>query len=1406
MSSTLLRLGILFLSLTSIIFAESKTESSRHTPPQQERAAPLITPEKHIRVSAESAPTSFVGNVNTIFGNYLLTSTDLIQPGPVPLHFTRYYDSQRENDVWFGAGTTVNYPSWIYNTPYSLGNPIAHLIVEEDYGSVMDYVAMYYGDGALTDFYVSPAVVKGGLTNTGHEEIDGKTNQKNCVYKLKYTSKSGKVFGYWQAVLSDGTERRYKPSQYSGALLCLEKEVKPNKNKLLISSKGGKDNIFSDFFKRIIACSSDEKRQFGKLEFDHDKKQKKISVKASNGKIAIYRYKEDDLSLELPFEFPYIRSVESPDQPFTKYTYDSGKDKEFSVNILTQIDRPDGRYLKLEYDKSNRVKKQKAPHGPNGEEAVVYRYEYESKEYRTSTFDGLGNKTVYTYSGEKRLKGLRTYTRRDKLYRHIALIWGEGKKIECGERDKSDEGNLLAKVIRDGKSDVLSTHCLFYDNDHNIEKETLYGNLSGNGKSTFEIDSEGRAKKDTVEKYTKRYRHSRDQYHLKTSESEDNGPTIKYGYKKDTNLLTSKLTYDGDNIISREFYEYDNDAVLIQTIIDNGTSSDPKNLKNITERHITKIKPVRGVLGYGIGQPQETREFYYDPQTKKEVLLGKRVFKYTQEGLVKEEAVFDSNDVLRYTLYTTYNKNSLPIEKIDAIGRKTIFSYDDNFNKTREELIGSGFYTTFEYDKANRLTKVSEHHSDGRVLTNSYTYDVMGNMTSATDHFGNTIYYTYDEFNRVTKTTHPAIKLQDGTSAQPVHTQDYDVFNNLTSQTDANGHTTKTEYTVRGSPYLITYPDGSTERSTYNLDGTLAQVIHRNGSKTEYTYDTLKRVIKERRLDAQGNRLTVEKNTYNAFQKTSSTDPMGFTTQFFYDGAGRLIETKKEVEGAIEKTTFHYDTLNRLHTTKRWIDDSAYIASIQEMDLLNRVIEEREESSDGTLLSLNKYEYDIQGNIIKEISYSSLNEHHTTETEYNTENLPILIRDALGNETHIAYNLDYTNDLGQRVLEKTTTDPLGNKTIELSDAHHRVVSIEKKSPQNTLLSRTEFTYDLKGNKVVQKEHVIVDGSPSRSYSIEWKYTPMDEVESQTEEPRTSDEKSTRYTYTPSGLIHTITKPDGIVLTHTYDALERLLTLTSSDGTVKYTYSYDLNDNITQVQDEVLNTTYTYAYDPWGRKTVDTLLNGVQPKYTYDRLGRLTYASFPSGSIDYIYTQDHLKDVIRRDAQGNELYRHSYTSFDLEGKVLQSELIGQIGTLMTRYDALGRVTSLGSPYWSETIPTNGFDASGNLRSLTINDNIGSFSCSYDYDDLYQLINESGPFSNSFKNDSLFNRLQKNRASYTLNSLNQLLSDSDSTFTYDKNGNPISLTTYSYQLKLGYDSLDRLTSVEIPGVYRFEYMYD
>jgi len=175
-----------------------------------------------------------------------------------------------------------------------------------------------------------------------------------------------------------------------------------------------------------------------------------------------------------------------------------------------------------------------------------------------------------------------------------------------------------------------------------------------------------------------------------------------------------------------------------------------------------------------------------------------------------------------------------------------------------------------------------------------------------------------------------------------------------------------------------------------------------------------------------------------------------------------------------------------------------------------------------------------------------------------------------------------------------------------------------------------------------------------------------------------------------------------------------------------------------------------------------------------------------------------------EAKGTPEEKETRLSYNAEGQ--KERVIKPDGTkLYYQYDLLGRLISTKAPQWRETIPADGFDASGNLLQRKVVDQQGDLNYCYGYDDLYQLISEVGLRTDCYQNDSLYNRLSKNQAPYKLNDLNQLLSEGETSYRYDRNGNLIEMQEGSKRTRYFYDALDRLIRIE-QGSKVSSYQYD
>ena len=149
-------------------------------------------------------------------------------------------------------------------------------------------------------------------------------------------------------------------------------------------------------------------------------------------------------------------------------------------------------------------------------------------------------------------------------------------------------------------------------------------------------------------------------------------------------------------------------------------------------------------------------------------------------------------------------------------------------------------------------------------------------------------------------------------------------------------------------------------------------------------------------------------------------------------------------------------------------------------------------------------------------------------------------------------------------------------------------------------------------------------------------------------------------------------------------------------------------------------------------------------------------------------------------------------------------------------------------WGQKIPEGGYDAVGNLLSLTTRDPVGEETVHFAYDALNQLVQEEGDGNvggvesvgsvgnsvgrakHDYIYDSICNRQVQDGVQGNFNSLNQLLDRGDWVYRYDKNGQTISIERggeeeTKQRTDYAYDGLGRLITLE-SGNQRTTYQYD
>ena len=1263
----------------------------------------------------ENDPNALVEGVSVITGDFSRQEEDLVIKGVQPIRLGRSYVSQKGLGYWdvLSYHVVFRHCEWIEIT--------------EPSGAVL----IYQGDciDKSRGFTLKNLDWK-GITNTARGSISGKYNLKNQKVEASPVLSDIKVF------CPDGTTRIYKNSQkfdakelfdrrakvlpWDSRKYLLVKEELPNGNKIIYEWPKKKEDPWM-----IKSCNQDESIVYAWAKFypkngKKDRSHGDYGIETSDGRHLEYHFFSHN-------KIHQLKKVESDERPTENIEYAPYRSRK---TFLKAFSWPLGRCIEFSYympgDFYNnvkitqddeicfRVKEILAPMGESNEKIVTHTFYYNTKRKKTTVIDAEGNHTVYDWNDDLRLTKIDRFIKQDSLYNRVKFIWGA--------KGSKDETNLLCKVLFDDKKEPIQAFIYVYDDFGNVIEEKLYGNLTGEG-GALRLNQEGFPEETSSEVYSKSYQYSLDGKHLLLSSKEDNGLKVKYSYLGNTDLIQEEY-YDHETLSKRKTYRYNDQKILIQETLEDLRGSTCL-VTNFTLRGSQESYPC---------MPKEIEE------KAGEELLKKTVLHYTRGGRVSREEIFDSLGVHRYTLGYDY-ENGLLKREINALNYEAESFYDEAYNKIAYVGFGQRSKMTLGYDCCNRLRWVAEcanFEKDQTILDCNYKYNNLTQKTDSWDECKNHTNYRYDPFGNLLE-----VRLPGG----GIISSAYNALGCEISRKDPMGHTTYTSYNIYKKPVHILYPDETEELFLYYKDGTLKTHKDQKGLETTYSVDAFGRVLRKETP------YTLDTFTYDSFNLLSETDAEKSTTFYEYDKAGRKIaETLED-----EVITYAYDPLGRLYKKTHGALVLVYI-----YNNLDQILEERREDLSGNWLEKISYEYDAAGNRVNTTKY--VNGRPSKEIlDYDPFNRLVKRTDALGFETkYIHETIPH---------KKTTIDPLGLQTVETFNAQNKLDTLERYSAKGALLFSESYGYDLNGN--MEKQEAFFNSQTQLTIK---EYDPMNRVKSLREGAFTTEEKVTQYTYTPTGLLFTITKPSGKVLTHAYDHLHNLRYQISSDKTINYSYEYDLRGNLLKTKNENTGDQIVRILDAKGNLTQEVFPSGFIVKNTYDNQSRRRELSLSDGSqIFYEYDALHLKRVSRYE-DSTFLYDHHYLAHDLSGHVLYQELPLKVGAMVQDYDLLGRCISREHSCFSQKALK--FDPVGNLLLTNRQEEI----LSYTYDDLYQLISEK---DHTYAFDALNNRLQKDREVYSINALNQT-----SELKYDLDGNPL----YLEKKKLIYDALDRLISLE------------
>jgi RHS repeat-associated protein len=1315
-----------------------------------------------------SDPT-IVHHVNVISGQLNLSFVDTVIEGAVGLPICRSYTSAGtfERDGFnFDLEMRKLCHGFLVQGGWSFLPQINLLMIQESFGLKNLTILSYEKNGGTLLYkyshkhetksyihYFKPDVKVAQYPGN----LSGKSNPKNNL--LEFNEKKNTVVIHH----CSGTQSIYQGDGLSNLHLefpiythyQLQKEVLPNQHCFYYSydkegrlshvelTNPNKSVVFADFYVGI----------------EKSKSPFKFQIKTSDNKTLFYGSTVHE-------QRDYLNKVSGNCCPAHEYHFLPGEkykgariaafvaenELQLTVDYHKKIES-DNVHIKwgLERDpdcNGNKVAAICAPIGKNGVQEPIATFEY-FVDY-TAVRDQSNRLTCYHHVN-KRLDRIERFDQAEQLYSITRYIW--------------EEDRLKAEVFLNHKKEPLYSKVFTYDSYGNVIQESFYGNLRTRACLSFHLEDDGSLQ--NAERKTTRYYYDPNSHNL-IGEKQENGLSTLYAYLENTNLITAKLKVFREKIVSRQFYQYDHNHLLSMEISDDGTSFDCDDLENVSERHIKSyIRNKNGVV-------ETTEEKAFNVHLQTEELIKRSNFQYGQNKLPAIEEVFDSNGDYAYRYETAYDHLGNVTYKSDPMGQKERFVYD-NLSRLISMKKPDGTTIFFQYNALNFPIEIVEVAPDGHSKTTKSVYNSLGQLIKQVDPYGHETIQYYDEFDRCTTVIKPKCLDENGSIYQTRIDYTYDVFGNVHTQTVNGTKKSETYYTAENKPYLTIDALGSHTETSYGIDFDITTIDYHDGSKLTLFYDPFHRLIKQVIKDRDGQTLSTETWNYSAFHLSSHLANNGLLTTYEYDAFGRKV---KEIKGDRE-TVFSYDPLGFISQVSDGVKTHHFINNCTGL-----VIEEWDELSSGEKENHIKKTYNNQNQLESVTTITSVGLACDTFT-YDEEGRVVTYTDPIGAQTNFSY--DYIkNTLGQSNLEKTTTDAEGNQTTDAYDGLSRLIKKVKINSNGDLVYQERLHYNAFDQLTKQQFFIYQDGTLKDTHTLFFTY---DALNRKIEE-NDNNLKITRFAYDIKNRITQKILPSGDAINYTYDALDRIKSINTSDRGIHQRFFYGEGFEATQIMDFITHLTIKREYNRYGELVKETTSDQLTTSWEYDAEGRRSKFTLPDqSSIHYTYYDHHLQSVSRSSKLGS--YSHAYNKFSKTGFVEEEQLIFDLGTLRTFHDLLDRPILATSNFQTTE---SGYNRLGLLEKELL----GTKEKTYNYDALHQLTLDD---TTAYSYDSAGNFTH-----FTTNSLNQITSTPNETLTYDANGNIINRTSDERSISYEYNLLGQLTSLIYPNERKITFLYD
>ncbi|MEK7639128.1 MAG: DNRLRE domain-containing protein [Patescibacteria group bacterium] len=544
---------------------------------------------------------------------------------------------------------------------------------------------------------------------------------------------------------------------------------------------------------------------------------------------------------------------------------------------------------------------------------------------------------------------------------------------------------------------------------------------------------------------------------------------------------------------------------------------------------------------------------------------------------------------------------------------------------------------------ASQLEQQYDGDLDHKDSATSYTYDNTHGSTLAITEYGEvsgnydgtftdsgtdkrtTVYeYTTSTNSVVVPKLERLLDNASTTVRESKFTYDNQSYGLVTS-----GNLTKREDWVEGSTYIDT-------EWTYNNYGlTTSQTDPRNNT-TSFGYDPYNLFVVST-SNALGHTVLNEYD-YSSGQVATTTDQNGEVYVTVYDGLDRPIEKKipnPQTGSLVTETEYTYtDTSGAVSVRKRSnLDGTTIQNSYTYQNGFGETIQERVEAENSNMYVVRDLVYGDNGLLKKEsLPYFSFGTARSTATT-DTDLFTTYTYDALKRIVSAQTAVGTTSTHYDQWIE-TVTDTENNNKDFTYDAFGHLTQVTEHNGVSTY----DTTYEWNTNNNLTK----ITDALSNVRNIEYDGLSRRTLLEDLHDPADNTFGIWTFVYDAAGNVSSTTDPKNQTITHTYDALNRVLSenYTGQTGT-EVSYSYDSCIEgvgyLCEVANQSATTAITYAKTGQPASETKTIAGtAYTTEYEYDRQGNQTLVTYPDNSeVQYTYNKgNRIEQVKQRESSGN----------------------------------------------------------------------------------------------------------------------------------------------------------------------------